>query len=580
MASPTFTYRPLERLTTIRLLKIDSELEDGSISCTIEHFSENNAPTPEYIALSYCWGNTEVPPACHIRIRYKDDQTFHSTFIYANLWGLLDLLRISEERNKFYYWMDALCLDQKSENEKAKQVPRMGTIYSEALRTISWLGHPDTSETWLSFSIHRLPGWIEDKRLAIMKIFESVPASAFKLNFAAHDYTNSLPKKAKLSCFSVGIIHFCMKAMLSQPYWMRVWVIQEVALAKNVEIMFGALTLDFNDFLIAYKTWIIYMPAHSIRPAAVHARMMSLAGEISFGAIMEWGNACRSSKRLDRVYGLLGLIKYSELGASLYSKLLIADYKKTGGQLFWELVFGFELYQKRSTHHQLRPLANSLMTHCILDGEGLQEFLTIPTVSSKQKVLANFCTQAMPLFHALSWLFGWAHIGSLSITGFERSAWIQSWSSQVPAYKQTADNAELEESEFHDALRLGLACYTAGPTGDQADNKLVRGWHLLENHNSVASMSSDSILELYTPYHSRKIWGEIKQRMCTLYSPDSAGQSRFPHDPCLPPLGLELKQLGWKLKFEPSQELQEYTAGLEIPRKRLILGKLILDYGS
>lgn len=148
MARPTFAYRPLERLTltTIRLLKIDPEREVDVISCTLEQFSENDTPPPEYIALSYCWGDTEGPPASRIRIRYKGDLKSYSKYIYDNLWELLAQLRMSEERTKFYYWMEALCLDQESDDEKAEQVPRMGTIFSDAVRTISWLGRSDITE--------------------------------------------------------------------------------------------------------------------------------------------------------------------------------------------------------------------------------------------------------------------------------------------------------------------------------------------------------------------------------------------------------------------------------------------------
>lgn len=39
-----------------------------------------------------------------------------------------------------WIWTDFLCLNQKKSNEMDQKVPRVGLIYSEALRAISWLG--------------------------------------------------------------------------------------------------------------------------------------------------------------------------------------------------------------------------------------------------------------------------------------------------------------------------------------------------------------------------------------------------------------------------------------------------------
>lgn len=68
--------------------------------------------------------------------------------------------------------------------------------------------------------------------------------------------------------------------------------------------------------------------------------------------------------------------------------------------------------------------------------------------------------------------------------------------------------------------------------------------------------------------------------MCDLHNSDSAGQSRFPLDSGVPPLGLDIQRLGWKLELEPSPELQRYMAGGKIPGGNLIIGKLTLEFDS
>lgn len=594
MASSAFAYRPLETSTTIRLIKIDPILEDDVISCTLVQFPNKYSPAPDYIALSYCWGDTSVPPAGRIRIRYLDDQTFHPRFIYENLWELSDQLRCSEERIKFYYWMDALCLDQHSVDEKAKQIPRMGTIYSEALRTISWLGRPDVSETWLSRSIKFLPRWIKDNRLAVEKILRSVSVNEFKLS-KLYRYDTLLGKSKSLRRLVTGAIELYMRNILSQPYWTRIWVIQEVALAKNVEIIFGTHHLEFDDFLIAYKAWVGSVLSSSIRPAAIQARMNLPAGGIKFDELMQWGMACESSEPLDRVYGLLGLLKYSEQAhgalfpSTSHSTSLIADYTKTGSQLFWELVFGFELHREshqiRRGSMQLRAFANSLQSGCILDGQGLQDIAHNSTAPAKHRVLAHVCVQAMSLFQAISQLVGSAYFKYVFITG-NGWTWLQSWISQIPAYKQAADSKDLEDGEIDDAVRLWLDCYVAEPAGEQrlAFNELSAGWHLLRTQKSTASIIGSNrtrkSVELYSPEFWREKWDGIRHRMCDIHSSDSAGQSKFPLDSGVPPLGLDIQRLGWKLELEASPELQRYMAGGKVSGGNLIIGKLTLEFDS
>lgn len=591
MASTTFTYRPLETSTTIRLIKINPELEDDVIFCTLAQFSINNSSAPDYIALSYCWGDTSIPPASRIRIRYMDDQTFHPKLIYENLWNLLNQLRSSEERTTLYYWMDALCLDQDSADEKAEQIPRMGTIYSEALRTISWLGRPDVSNTWISRAIDFLPGWVKDKRLAVEEILRSVPVEEFKLSVNGDHKLRA--ERETMRQLGTGTIEPYMRNVLSQPYWTRVWVIQEVALAKNVEIVFGTHHLEFDDFLIAYKAWVGSMLGSSIRPAAIQARMELSAGRVTFNELMQWGMACESSEPLDRVYGLLGLLKHSKEanGASFcsnsYSRSLVADYTKTGGQLFWELVFGFELHRnliKRGSG-QVHAFADSLKAGCILDVQGLLKIAHSSTTPAKHRLLAHVCVQAMSLFQTMFQLVGSAYFKYVFISGFDWT-WLRSWISQVPAYKQAAEHKDLEEDEIDDAVRLWLDCYVAEPAGKQglAFNKLSPGWHVSSNQkSSVSIIGCDSTLkpvELYSPEFWQDKWDGIRQSICGFYTSGSAGHLRFPHDSGFPSLGLDIQMFGWKLKFELSPEFQKYMAEGKFSGGNLIIGKLTLDFGS
>lgn len=147
--------------SSIRLLKVLPDKDKGLLVCTIQHFGENDVPS--YVALSYLWGNATHTK--HILIYHMDGKRPHFQGIQSSLWEFLDQVYHDQMNNmaksRDYYWTDLLCLDQTSHLEMQQQLPRMGTIYSEASRTIAWLGRaPKTQvqtsgKTWRKTSL----GW-------------------------------------------------------------------------------------------------------------------------------------------------------------------------------------------------------------------------------------------------------------------------------------------------------------------------------------------------------------------------------------------------------------------------------------
>jgi Heterokaryon incompatibility protein (HET) len=94
----------------------------------------------KFFALSYCWGG-ESPPREVICVGDTDIP------INTNLnEALVSLTRnyFSEERDKddaeFKIWVDALCINQTDEKEKAHQISLMGEIYINARVVMVWLG--------------------------------------------------------------------------------------------------------------------------------------------------------------------------------------------------------------------------------------------------------------------------------------------------------------------------------------------------------------------------------------------------------------------------------------------------------
>jgi hypothetical protein len=97
------------------------------------HFRER----PLYSAFSYTWGDQREPK--HIEI---NGRTMH---IGKNLWPALRHLR--HTNNSQTLWVDSICIDQSSIEEKCHQIPIMAFIYGRTKQVIVWLGRHQENDT-------------------------------------------------------------------------------------------------------------------------------------------------------------------------------------------------------------------------------------------------------------------------------------------------------------------------------------------------------------------------------------------------------------------------------------------------
>ena len=112
----------------VRILTIAPGLTSDNLSCNLE--STNLEDCSRYEALSYCWG-----PVDELRkVTVNED----ALYITPNLWAALRSLRRREKPRRM--WIDAMCINQDNNSERAAQVSIMRHIYTRARRTIAWLG--------------------------------------------------------------------------------------------------------------------------------------------------------------------------------------------------------------------------------------------------------------------------------------------------------------------------------------------------------------------------------------------------------------------------------------------------------
>ncbi|KAH6642534.1 heterokaryon incompatibility protein-domain-containing protein [Boeremia exigua] len=165
----------------IRLLKIKPDLY-GPIRCEVEIFDLDTAPA--FAALSYTWG-----PENPVYDVVVDGRTLP---VRKNLHHFLKCRR--KEKNKHYFsekdlylFIDQICIDQSDPEERNRQVQLMSQIYSKCWHVILWLN--DEEGQCLREARHF--GHVSKRTLSLAKL-------------------------------------------LSNDYFTRLWIVQELLLARSV----------------------------------------------------------------------------------------------------------------------------------------------------------------------------------------------------------------------------------------------------------------------------------------------------------------------------------------------------------
>ena len=171
----------------------------------------------DYIALSYVWGD----PGNRRDIRLNG----HRFSVTANLYQALIHLRGSFEvhRMNLHVWIDAICINQNDLDERAAQVKKMDSIYSQSLAVRGFLGQPSPE---LAAELPLLKSYLD----AVERSHRSEMSWDKVENMELED-----------------VLWRAMSAISSSPYWERLWTIQEVALAPSMLFCFGQQTFSTRE---------------------------------------------------------------------------------------------------------------------------------------------------------------------------------------------------------------------------------------------------------------------------------------------------------------------------------------------
>ncbi|KAK5659169.1 hypothetical protein OQA88_1259 [Cercophora sp. LCS_1] len=310
--SDAYDYSPLSELGNIRLIRLMAhEDKEAPIQCQLFEYPLKGLGQGAHLyeALSYVWGSEEDKKP--IYVQEPDGKGGNSLagktrqlHVTQNLHALL-----SHIRNCLFdrvVWVDAICINQQDNKEKEPQVQSMAKIYASANRVIVWLGEASSDTDGA---------------------FEALCKSAAKEKISP-----STPQP--------------ILALLERPWFRRIWVLQEVAVARQILIKCGLDEMDGSAFCsgldaskLPYDTRpdlrtlvppITYLIRHvpfwpqtaTSHPGALHSLVIRPLGQL-----VDMYHTREATNPLDKVYALLGI-------GSCDPTKLSADYGAS-----WEAVF-------------------------------------------------------------------------------------------------------------------------------------------------------------------------------------------------------------------------------------------------
>jgi Heterokaryon incompatibility protein (HET) len=211
--------------SSFRLLEFDprsngSSTDETTIDIKMANYDCHNAP--EYEALSYSWSSHHDGLAT---IKLNG----YSISVTKKKFEALKQLRLNQVENcksESKLWVDAICINQGDDAEKSHQVLLMKDIYANASRVVAWIGKPDSLSGLAFDTLER---------------------------FAADDGTLDGSATYQKIIDRVEERRGAIKLLVQRSYFERVWVIQELVVAKRATIFCGSLLMAFDKFYIAVE---------------------------------------------------------------------------------------------------------------------------------------------------------------------------------------------------------------------------------------------------------------------------------------------------------------------------------------
>ncbi|KAK4445997.1 heterokaryon incompatibility protein-domain-containing protein [Podospora aff. communis PSN243] len=295
---PIWTYKPLGRqheTAEVRLLVVEPPIPDreSEVHGELLHYDLwSPLRSTEFEAISYTWrrydirrcdetwrceatwqcggicrcGNKDINLDTPVP---KDEIIFLGNSVLpvtANCVAALKRVRfISKPR---VVWIDAVCINQNDLDERGHQVRLMAEIYTKAKRVLVYPGEPE-----------------DESHIGLHTI-----STASMLNFHG-----SLP---------YGHVRKALVSLIRQPYFYRVWILQELALAREAVVLYGEHDIKWDFLRCQIRDT---LPSHT---TASITRILALRrNSPGLLPLLDAARDCRATDPRDKVFALYGMIE-------------------------------------------------------------------------------------------------------------------------------------------------------------------------------------------------------------------------------------------------------------------------------
>ena len=335
-----------EDASEIRLMTLLPGRFKDKIYIIIETVVLTKEHIPQYEALSYVWGSKKRPVDISVKAKEPEGSEPFSLLrlsqrrtisVTQNLATALPYLRKEDKPRVF--WIDAICVNQQDSAERGHQVKRMAAVYSMASQVIVWLGPESQNSTLALRAIDGL-----GSRLRVdWNVREMTSVSTGETITQASDHFDDETWQ------SVG-------DLLRRPWFERLWIWQEVRLAREAYLFCGNRGVPWETIRRA----MVYLlraskPAGFGHPVERCYNIGDYPGNVAdvfddLDLVLNDARSASCSDPRDKIFAVLSLAYIND------TRGLDPDYSKPAEAVFRDLVLHFT--------SKLQSL--SILAHCEL----------------------------------------------------------------------------------------------------------------------------------------------------------------------------------------------------------------------
>ena len=329
---------PLPKLPSPRHIRlVDLSCTEEQIEFSYSTVSLDDAP--KFFALSYTWG---IPTQRDLELRMQAP-------IIPLTENLTSAMYILGTIFPGTYWIDALCINQQDNAEKSSQVALMREIYSAAEAVMVFLG-AESEESDMAYNL-------------VGKLCNLFQNGAFDLQGELRPRSVSVARRypfedKKLRELGLPLENdpdwVALAELLSRPYFHRIWVLQELVMARgpvtafcgSYQLPYAALDMLWQVLLpTGWRFKIRQLAKKSDRQLEMQAlEFLPTAGtlrrvdgkKLDLEVLLDMARTFSATDPRDKIFALLGMAK--EVGEERdMATLLQPDYSKSVQQVFTEV---------------------------------------------------------------------------------------------------------------------------------------------------------------------------------------------------------------------------------------------------